>query len=73
MRLAIQDKIRCKQLNFIDGTPCTVKVVRTVWSGGKDGDHVKVLPITIVYGIAITAMNIIMNIHITSVKCEVFN
>lgn len=40
--------MRCKQLNFIDGTPCTVKVVRTVWSGGKDGDNFKVLPITIV-------------------------
>lgn len=64
MRLAIQYKMRCKQLNFIDGTPCTVKVVRTVWSGGKDGDHFKVLPITIVYGIAITAMNLIMNIPI---------
>ena len=56
--------MRCKQLNFIDGTPCTVKVVCTVWSGGKDGDDFKVLPITIVYGIAITAMNLIMNIPI---------
>lgn len=64
MRLAIQYKMRCKQLNFIDGTPYTVKVVRTVWSGGKDGDDFKVLPITIVYGIAITAMNLIINIHI---------
>lgn len=44
-------------MNFIDGTPCTVKVVCTVWSRGKDGDDVKVLPIAIVYGIAITAMN----------------
>ena len=64
MRLAIQDKMRCKQLNFIDGTPYTVKVVRTVWGGGKDGDDFKVLPITIVYGIAITAMKIIINIPI---------
>lgn len=51
-------------MNFIDGTPYTVKIVRTVWSGGKDGDNFKVLPITIVYGIAITAMNLIINIHI---------
>lgn len=35
-----------------------MKVVRTVWSGGKDGDVcIKILPITIVYGIAITAMS----------------
>ena len=34
-----------------------MKVVRTVRSGGKDGDNIKVLPITIVYGIAITAMS----------------
>lgn len=33
-----------------------MKVVRTVWSGGKAGDCIKSLPITIVYGIAITAM-----------------
>lgn len=33
-----------------------MKVVRTVWSRGKDGDVFKVLPIAIVYGIAITAM-----------------
>ena len=34
-----------------------MKVARTVWSGGKDGDNIKVLPITIVYGIALTAMS----------------
>lgn len=34
-----------------------MKVVRTVRSGGKDGDCIKILPITIVYGIAITAMS----------------
>ena len=34
-----------------------MKVVRTVWVGGKDGDHIKILPIDIVYGIAITAMS----------------
>lgn len=28
-----------------------------MWSGGKDGDYFKVLPIAIVYGIATTAMN----------------
>ena len=30
-----------------EGTPCAVRVARTVWSGGKDGDYIKVLPITI--------------------------
>ena len=44
-----------------------MKVVRTVWGGGKDGDNFKVLPITIVYGIAITAMKIIINIPIVIV------
>ena len=29
-----------------DGTPYTVKVVRTVWSGGKVRDNFKDLPIT---------------------------
>ena len=33
---------------MFDGTPCAVKVARTVWSGGKDGDYFKVLPIAIV-------------------------
>lgn len=40
-------KMRCEQLNFIDGTPCAMKVARTVWSRGKDGDDFKVLPIAI--------------------------
>ena len=31
----------------IDGTPCAVKVARTVWSGGKSGDNTKGLPIAI--------------------------
>jgi len=39
--------MRCEQLNFIDGTPCAMKVARTVWSRGKDGDDFKVLPIAI--------------------------
>lgn len=30
-----------------DGTPCDVKASRTVWSGGKLGDYIKELPITI--------------------------
>lgn len=30
-----------------DGTPCAVKVACTVWSGGKLGDNIKELPITI--------------------------
>lgn len=34
-----------------------MKVVRTVWAGGKTGDDIKRLPISIVYGIAITAMS----------------
>ena len=50
--------MKCEQWIFIiDGTPCTVKVVCTVWTGGKDGDSIKILPIGIVYGIAITAMS----------------
>ena len=31
-----------------DGTPCAVKVARTVWSGGKAGDYIKGLPIAII-------------------------
>ncbi|EOJ49555.1 hypothetical protein WM7_00569, partial [Enterococcus faecalis EnGen0361] len=31
-----------------DGTPCAVKVARTVWNGGKVGDYFKDLPIVIV-------------------------
>ena len=31
----------------MDGTPYAVKVACTVWSGGKAGDKVKGLPITI--------------------------
>ncbi|MFQ4274003.1 hypothetical protein C3O95_07810, partial [Clostridioides difficile] len=31
----------------IDGTPCAVKVARTVWSGGKFRDYFKELPIAI--------------------------
>ena len=30
---------------YIDGAPCAVKVARTVWDGGKVGDHFKDLPI----------------------------
>lgn len=30
-----------------DGTPCAVKVACTVWTGGKNGDYIKVLPIRI--------------------------
>ena len=36
------------QLYFlIDGTPYAMKVACTVWTGGKDGDYIKVLPIGI--------------------------
>ena len=50
--------MKCEQWNFIDGTPCAVKVACTVWSRGKDGDDFKVLPIAIVYGIAIKVFNV---------------
>ena len=33
--------------NGIDGTPSAVKVACSVWSGGKDGDDFKALPIRI--------------------------
>ena len=36
------------QLLSVDGTPCAVKVARTVWSRGKSGDYFKGLPIAIV-------------------------
>ena len=36
----------------LDGTPCAVKVACTVWGGGKPGDNIKGLPITI-FGIQI--------------------
>lgn len=32
---------------IIDGTPDAVKVACPVWSGGKDKDNIKVLPIAI--------------------------
>lgn len=49
---------KCEQWIFIiDGTPCARKPACTVWSRGKDGDYIKILPIAIVYGIAITAMS----------------
>jgi len=28
-----------------DGTPCAMKIARTVWSRGKGGDYIKTLPI----------------------------
>ena len=31
-----------------DGTPCAVKVARTVWGEGKAGDYIKGLPIAII-------------------------
>lgn len=33
--------------SYDDGTPCAGKLARTVWSGGKAGDNIKGLPITI--------------------------
>ena len=42
------------QDNYLDGKPCAMKVARTVWTGGKAGDSIKCLPISIfkraVYG-----------------------
>ena len=32
---------------LVDGTPDAVKVACPVWSGGKDKDNIKVLPIDI--------------------------
>lgn len=33
--------------SYNDGTRYAMKVARTVWSGGKAGDNIKSLPITI--------------------------
>lgn len=38
-----------RQMKHIDGTPCAVKIACTVWSGGKDDDSIKILPITIAH------------------------
>ena len=35
------------QDGYLDGTPCEVKVSCTVWTGGKVGDSIKDLPISI--------------------------
>ena len=37
-----------------DGTPDAVKVACPVWSGGKGGDNIKILPITISGGAIFT-------------------
>lgn len=34
----------------IEGTPYDMKMSRTVWSGGKDRDNLKILPIAISRG-----------------------
>ena len=39
-----------------DGTPDAVKVARPVWSGGKGGDNIKALPITISRGPVFTGL-----------------
>ena len=36
-----------KSHTMCDGTPCAMKVARTVWTGGKAGDYFKCLPIGI--------------------------
>lgn len=33
--------------SYNEGTRYAMKVARTVWSRGKDGDNIKVLPMTI--------------------------
>jgi hypothetical protein len=35
------------QDGYLDGTPCAMKVACTVWTGGKAGDNIKCLPISI--------------------------
>ena len=46
MRIGVMGTSR---IFIFDGTPYAVKVARTVWTGGKDGDDFKVLPISIVF------------------------
>lgn len=58
---------------IIDGTPSTVKVVCSVWTGGKDGDCFKILPISIVYGIAITAMSFFTDPTISTLTSGTLN
>ena len=41
-----------------DGTPYAVKIARTVWSGGKGGDNIKALPITISRSFVHTGINL---------------
>lgn len=36
------------QDDYLDGTPCAMKVACTVWSRGKAGDSIKGLPIAII-------------------------
>ena len=41
-------KLKLKLYKFlVDGTPYEGKLSRTVWSGGKGRENIKVLPITI--------------------------
>ncbi len=35
------------QDGYLEGTPCAMKVACTVWTGGKVGDSIKYLPISI--------------------------
>ena len=44
-------------IKTIDGAPDAVKVACPVWSGGKDGDNFKVLPITI-------SRRVILTVHL---------
>ena len=50
-----------------------MKVACTVWTGGKDGDNIKVLPIGIVYGIAITAMSFFTDPTISTLTSGTLN
>ena len=45
MKLEEQPQVNITLPIYIDGAPYMSKGVRTVWTGGKDGDNFKVLPI----------------------------
>ena len=49
MFLVMRDGVMgTSQDNYLDGTPCAMKVACTVWSRGKARDNIKSLPIAIV-------------------------
>lgn len=42
-----QGDLIIETMKNLDGTPCAGKLACTVWSRGKGGDNIKVLPIAI--------------------------